>query len=365
MLAACTRPSGPIVIGLSGPFSQPRGASMLRAAQLAIAQINAKGGLRGRGGAAGASLKLTTVDDSGSENTAVRVAEQLSADPAIVAVVGHLSSDPSRAAVRVYGGATSPVVMVSPSASSPDLAGINPYFFRVCPSDLQHGPQLARFAWQTLAARRAGIIYLNNDYGRGVRRTFTTEFARLGGVVVEADPYVVTTQSLEPYLSRMRRAGGVDVLVLAAERPGAELALREMRALGMRWPVIGGDALTGIEAAGALAEGVHVSTAYLPDRQGERNATFVADYAGAYGGQRPDHRGAGTYDAIYLLARAIAAAGPGRRAVRDYLAQVGRGKPPFEGVTGTIVFDANGDVPGKQVVIGVVRGGRLLTEAGP
>ena len=198
-----------------------------------------------------------------------------------------------------------------------------------------------------------------------MRRTFTTEFARLGGVVVEADPYVVTTQSLEPYLSRMRRAGGVDVLVLAAERPGAELALREMRALGMRWPVIGGDALTGIEAAGALAEGVHVSTAYLPDRQGERNATFVADYAGAYGRQRPDHRGAGTYDAIYLLARAIAAAGPGRRAVRDYLAQVGRGKPPFEGVTGTIVFDINGDVPGKQVVIGVVRGGRLLTEAGP
>jgi len=363
MLAACTRPSGPIVIGLSGPFSQPRGASMLRAAQLAIDQINAKGGPRGRGGAGGGLLKLTAVDDSGSENTAVRVAEQLYADPAIVAVVGHLSSDPSRAAVRVYGAGTSPVVMVSPSASSPDLAGINPYFFRVCPSDLQHGPQLARFAWQTLAARRAGIIYLNNDYGRGVRRTFATEFARLGGVVVEADPYVVATQSLEPYLSRMRR-GGVEVLVLAAERPGAELALREMRALGIRWPVIGGDALTGIEAAGALAEGVHVSTAYLPDRQDERNATFVADYARAFRGQQPDHRGAGAYDAIYLLTRAIAAAGPGRRALRDYLAQVGHRKPPFEGVTGTIVFDANGDVPGKQVVIGVVRSGRLVTETG-
>src|SRR5207249_9981567 len=179
----------------------------------------------------------------------------------VVAVVGHLSSDPSKAAARIYGGGATPLVMVSPSASNPDLGGINPYFFRICPSDLQHGTELARFAWQTLAARRAGIIYLNNDYGGGVGRNGATEFARLGGVVVEADPYVVTTQSLEPYLSRMRRAGGVDVLVLAAERPGAELALREMRALGMRWPVIGGDALTGIEAAGALAEGVHVSTA--------------------------------------------------------------------------------------------------------
>src|SRR2546429_620048 len=115
----------------------------------------------------------------------------------------------------------------------------------------------------------------------------------------------------------MRQAGGVDVLVLAAERPGAELALREMRALGIRWPVIGGDALTGIEADSGLAEGIHVSSAYLPDRRDERNATFVADYARAYQGQRPDHRGAGAYDVIYLLARALDAAGPTRSAIRD------------------------------------------------
>ena len=357
VLAACSRPGGPLVIGLAGPFSQPRGASMLRAAQLAVDQINARGGVRGR------LLKLRPVDDSGSENTALRVAEQLYADPAVVAVVGHLSSDPSKAALRVYGAGRTPLVMVSPSASNPDLAGINPYFFRICPSDVQHGPQLARFAWQTLAARRAGIIYVNNDYGRGVRRAFDAEFARLGGVVVEADPYVPETRSLEPYLSRMRQAGGIDVLLLAAERPGAELALREMQALRLGWPVIGGDALTGIEADGALVEGVHVSSAYLPDRPDEGNVAFVADYARAYPGQRPDHRGAGAYDAVRLLARAITEAGGGRQAIRDYLAKVGRGKAPFEGVTGTVAFDTNGDVPGKHVVIGVIRGGRLVAEA--
>src|SRR5437899_8013351 len=87
-------------------------------------------------------------------------------------------------------------------------------------------------------------------------------------------------------------------------------------------------------------------------------------YARAYPGQRPDHRGAGAYDAVHLLARAIAEAGAGRQAIRDYLAKVGRGKPPFEGVTGTVAFDTNGDVPGKQVVIGVIRGGRLVSESG-
>ena len=355
-LAACSRPTGSIAIGLAGPFSQPRGASMLRAAQLAVNEINAKRGIRGR------KLELRIVDDSGTEDTAVRVAEQLYADPAIVAVVGHLSSGTSLAAARVYGGGVTPVAMISPSASSPDLSGIGPYVFRVCPSDLQHGPQLARFAWQTLGARRAGIIYLNSDYGRGVRGTFAAEFARLGGTVLEADPYIPATSSLEPYLSRMRRAGA-DVLLLAAERPGAELALREMRSLGLRWPVLGGDALTGIEADAALAEGLRLSSAYLPDRRDERNVAFVAEYGRAFPGQRPDHRGAGTYDSVLLLARAIDRAGAERRAIRDYLARVGRGQPPFEGVTGTIVFDGNGDAAGKTAVIGIVRNGRLVTEA--
>src|SRR5256885_567729 len=153
--------------------------------------------------------------------------------------------------------------MISPSASSPGLWGMSPYVFRVCRGDLNRGPELARFAWPPLGARRAGIIYLNNDYGRGVRRTFAAEFARLGGTVLESDPYIPATASLEPYLSRMRR-GGADVLLLAAERPGAELALREMRSLGLRWPVLGGDALTGIEAGRGPPGGLGVAAAHPP-----------------------------------------------------------------------------------------------------
>ena len=329
---------------------------MRQAAELAVAEINAKGGVKGR------PLKLRVADDSGREDTAVRVAEELYRDPDVVAVVGHLTSGTTIAAARVYGGGTSPVPVISPSASSPDLSWINPYFFRVCPSDLSHGPELARFARQSLGAKRAGIVYINNDYGRGIRKTFAGEFTRLGGVVVEADPYVPATPSLEPYLSRMRRSG-TDVLVLATERPGAELALREMQTLGVRWPVIGGDALTGIEADGPLAAGVHVSSAYLPDRPDERNRDFVATYARAYQGQRPDHRGAGAYDIVRLLARAIqAGGGPDRQAIRNYLVKVGRGRPAFDGVTGAIVFDERGDVAGKTVTIGVVEDGRLVTE---
>src|SRR5439155_1224508 len=212
-LAACSQETGPIIIGVAGPFSQPRGVAMRQAAELAAAEINAKGGVKGR------PLRLRVADDSGREDTAVRVAEDLYREPDLVAVVGHLTSGTTIAAARVYGGGASPVPVISPSASSPDLSGINPYFFRVCPTDLSHGPELARFARQSLAAKRAGILYINNDYGRGIRKTFAAEFTRLGGVIVEADPYVPATPSLEPYLSHMR-LGGADVLVLATARPG-------------------------------------------------------------------------------------------------------------------------------------------------
>jgi branched-chain amino acid transport system substrate-binding protein len=357
-LAACSggTSGGPIVIGLAGPFSQPRGTSMRQAAELAVREINGRGGVRGR------QLALRIVDDSARPDVAIRVAQQLADDPALVAVLGHLTSGTSLAASRVYASARRPVVMISPSASSPDLSGVNPYTFRVCPTDLSHGAQLARFARGTLGANSAGVVFVDDDYGRGLRLSFAAEFRKLGGTVVEEDPVLSGTSSFEPYLTRLARHGGVDVLMLATERGGGELALREMAQMGVRWPAIGGDALTGIEGAGTAA-GVRVSSAYLPDRPGDRNAEFIAAYARAYPGERPDHRGAAAYDIIHLLARVIEDSGAGRQAIRDRLARTGSDLAAFEGVTGSIAFDARGDVPAKSVVIGVVRGGRLVTEA--
>jgi branched-chain amino acid transport system substrate-binding protein len=359
-LTACSGGSsrGPIVLGLAGPFSQPRGVSLQHAAELAVKEINARGGIRGR------PLALRIMDDSGRPEVAIRIAQQLADDPAVVAVVGHLTSSASLAAGRVYWEARRPLVMISPSASSPDLSGVNPYMFRVCPSDVSHGTQLARYARQLLSAQRVGVIYLNDDYGRGLRLSFTAEFKRLGGEIVEADPMLSATPTLEPYLSRLRQKGGIDALMLATDRGGAELALREMGRMGVHWTPLGGDALSGIEKNGPLAEGVRMSAAYLVDQSGERNAQFVGAYARAYPGERPDHRGASAYDIVQLLASVLTKSGTDRRAIRDRVARVGGDLPAFEGVTGTIAFDARGDVPAKPVVIGTVRDGQLITEPG-
>jgi branched-chain amino acid transport system substrate-binding protein len=352
VVAACGGGSEPIVIGLAGPLSQDRGLSMRRAAELAVREINERGGVRGR------QIALRMLDDSANNDLAVRVARQLADDPTVVAVIGHLTSGQTLAAAPVYNGAERPVVQISPSASSPEVTRAGPYTFRVCPSDDSHGRQLAQWARQRLNARRAGIIYLNSDYGRGIRAQFATEFRKRGAVIVSEDPYLYDPTPFPPYVTRLRRQG-VDLVMIAGERPGAIQILEEMRRQGWRVPVIGGDALTGIQES-PLAEGVRYSSPYLSDLPNERNRAFVAAYEAAYNGTRPDHRGAGAYDIIYLLARTISETGTSRRAIRDYLAEVGKSTPAFEGVTGTIAFNDDGDVPEKPVVVGEVRGGRVI-----
>ncbi len=155
--------------------------------------------------------------------------------------------------------------------------------------------------------------------------------------------------------------GGAEALFIAGTRPGAERMLRTLDSMGGRPVIVGGDAISGIEASDIDVEGIVISSAYLPDRPGARNEAFVAAYRRAYGDRPLDHRGAGAYDIVHLLARAFDEVGTDRRAVRDYLSGVGSRTPPYDGVTGRIAFNTNGDVMGKSVVIGVVRNKRLVT----
>lgn len=353
----CRQSDDTIVIGIAGPFSEARGKSMLLAARLAVQEVNDSHILGNR------TLVLDSLDDSASTSRAILVAQRLRDDPRVRAVVGHLTSGTTIAAADIYNSVT-PVVELSPSASSPDLSGKGPYTFRVCATDLVHGNVLARFAQQQLGARFASIVYLNDDYGRGILGTFREEFTKLGGTIVSADPVMPSTiADLGPYLERIQRDGRSQVIMIAGDRVTGVAVLRQARARGITLPLIGGDALTGIQSEGAIAEGVMITSNYLPDKPGETNATFLRSYAAMSGGQVPDHRGAGAYDAIHLIAQAIRDGGSSRREIRDALARIGQDRPPYEGVTGRVTFDANGDVPDKSVLVGVVRGGRIVLAA--
>ncbi len=357
-LIACGGSAEPIRLGLAAPLGQARGTAMRIGAELAVTEINARGGIRGR------ALALVVEDDSARVDVAVRVAQQLYDTEGLVAVVGHLTSSATIAAAPVYGGGERPLVQLSPSASSPFVTNAGPYTFRVCPADGVHGVQLAAWAWDRIGARSLAIIYENDDYGRALRSIIAQSFTDRGGRVVTADPFIASLPVFEPYLRRLSARGGADALVIAGSRAGGEPVLHLLDSLGLDYPVLGADALAGMEGSG-IGEGTYISVAYLPDRASERNTAFVAAYRDAAGQRAPDHRAAGAYDAVHLLAQAIAAVGADRGRIRQYLAGVGQRTPPFEGVTGTIAFDANGDVTRTDVTIGVIRNRQLVTAPVP
>lgn len=353
---------GEVVIGVAGPINKPNGRSMKLAAQMAAAEINAGGGIGGR------PVRLVFADDSADASKAIEVARQLRGDPAVVAVVGHINSAASLKAATIYNAVNNdsvpgdPVLEISPASSSPQLTGAGEWTFRICPTDLEFSPALARWA-SRLGKRRAAVLYANDDYGQGVMATFSDAFTRAGGTVITSDPYLPEVyngpETLDPFLARAF-SRGADALVIGGQAPEGLKIIAAARRLGFTGPILGADGLTGVKDGGPVADGVFVSSAFLADRPTEKAQRFVQAYRQRYN-EVPDHRGAMTYDVLYLLKDAIEHAGTNRQAVRDYVAGIGIGHPKFEGVTGTIQFDGNGDVVGKEVSVGVVRNGQLVT----
>jgi branched-chain amino acid transport system substrate-binding protein len=331
---------------------------MKRAAELAVEEINAAGGIQGR------PLELVQRDDYADADSAVFVATDLY-EAGVSAVIGHLFSGTTLAAAPVYNGGSDPVAAISPSSSSPDLSTAGEYTFRICPSDLAHGVALARWIHDTLRLRRGAVLYLNDQYGRGVRQTFVRDFTRRGGEVVSVDPYLGETPDVGAYLDRLAKLAGVEFLVVAGNRNEAEEILRQVRTRGLQMTVLGGDGLEGIEDAGAIADGVSFSSAYLPTLDTPSNRAFLQAYRKKFpAAGLPNQPAAATYDAVYLLREVIARSGPRREAVRRELARVGSGSPAFKGVTGTVAFDGRGDVPNQAVYIGIVQDGAVRLAGG-
>jgi branched-chain amino acid transport system substrate-binding protein len=353
LLLACSSSGNPIRIGLAGALSDPVGLPMKRAAELAVEQINSDGGIGGR------AVELVERDDYADPDSAVFVATDLY-EMGVSAVIGHLFSSTTLAAAPVYNGGQNPVAAISPSSSSPDVTTAGDYTFRICPSDLSHGVALARWVHDTLRLDRGALLYLNNQYGRGVRQMFVREFSRRGGTLLSTDPYLGDSPDVGPYLDRLAKLGGAQFLVIAGNRGEGEEILRQARQRGLRMPILGGDGLEGIEEAGAIADGLYLSSAYLPTIASPANRAFLQAYHKKFpSAGLPNQPAAATYDAVYLLRQVIARAGPDREAIRRELAKVGSGAPSFKGVTGTVAFDARGDVPNQPVYIGVIHDGAV------
>ena len=355
---ACSAEGGPVRIGLAGPLSDSVGAPMRRAVELAVEQANRSGGINGR------MIELIARDDFGDPDSAVQVAEALQS-AGVVAVIGHVNSGSTLAAAPVYNDSRHPVVEISPSSTAPEVTDAGAYTFRVCPSDLQFGAALARFAAERLGFHHGTVLYLNDDYGRGLRQAFTRSFSELGGIIDETDPYLGADPDVGPYIERLIRRKTSEFIFLGGNQSEGVAALRAAANRKLSIPLMGGDGLEGLEKTGRLAEGAYIANGYLASFPSPTNREFVRVYADRYpGAAPPSQAAAAAYDIIFLLRRVIAQTGTDRTRIRDGLAAVGQGSAAYEGVTGEIAFDDHGDVPKQRVVIGQVRNGAVIAVEG-
>jgi branched-chain amino acid transport system substrate-binding protein len=347
---ACAGPGddgGTIRIGIAADLKRPNMQTVFRGVELAIEQLNAEGNGR----------RFELAKPPAGASSAVEIAAALRDDPRVVAVVGPADSRSSRESAPILGdelgGGRRALAAVSPTSTSISLTGISPWLFRVCPSDAASSRAAARYVLDSLGFRRAIIMYRNDSYGRGWSAAFTEAYSAGGGTVLERDPHVADMGEWRAYAGVVKLTRPEIVLF-----PGspADLAgfVRALRAIDADTPVLGGDAISELEAKAAEFAGVRYIAFFQASRARSAEAkAFVSAFTKKYG-VAAEQRSALAYDATMLIGRAALEVGADRGRVRDYLASVGSSRPPMTGVTGPIAFDDQHDVVDKPVVIATV-----------
>ena len=347
-LAACAATNEPYVVGAVGPWKQGYGLQNLQGVQLAAEEINRAGGIDGH------AFKVITRDDAGDGPQAARIAQEFVGNESISAVIGHVNSSGMLAAAPIYDGE---LAAVATSATSPDLSGISSWVFRVISSDSLNGIALAnfasRFGQRGPTSVSVAVLYENNTYGRGLADSFRRSFH---GDILSLDPINADLPTAEPYIAFLKTRKPKIVFVAGRVASGLKI-LQEAKRQGFNPIFVGGDGWQGILEDTATSEGTYIGMSFTPEDPSPRARTFVAAFKKKFNSV-PDAHAALAYDATYLIAQALKAKGPDRRAVRDYLRSLNR-ETAYAGLTGPAYFEDTGDPVGMRFRVLRVRNGLL------
>jgi branched-chain amino acid transport system substrate-binding protein len=332
-LLACRAPAKAYVIGVV------LGGEGEHAARLALARVNAAGGINGR------PLEIRTVSGRWSTGAqqALIAAESLAADPRVLAVIGHANSSASLAGSQVYNERH--VVQIAPTTTAPLYDRAGPYSFRLVPSDTYQ----ARFLAETARAQvggRVAVFYVNDDYGRSLHALMISALAEKGvrpvfdGGYVEGD----TTNGAPDLITGLEQAkpnllvwiGRAPEFMRVSSRLHEKLpALEVLASDGFGGPPLEGDS-TGRFDRVRYVRLVNVATTDT------MFASVRAEYRKLGLGEISD-QAALSFDAVMLLVAAIREVGADRERIRSWLFGLGRDRPAYLGITGPVAFPRPGD----------------------
>jgi len=353
-----------VKIGIGAPLTQgsvAQGQGIERGVKLALKQASESVEAK----ELGITFEGVTGDDQGDPKTGVTVANQFASDPSLLGVVGHLNSGVTIPASKIYNEAKLPVI--SPAATNPALTtqGFN-NVFRTCTIDSVQGPSGADAMYGAeVGAKTAVVIDDSTPYGEGLCDEFAKQFEAVGGKVVFREKTSDKDSDFNA-LSTKIKAANPDIVYYGGTYNAGALLSKQMSGAGVTTPMMGGDGLydpeyinlAGVESDGDMCTSVGLPLDKLPNGQA---------FADAYKVEYPENEigayDAYSYDAADTLVRAIlkvakeqGAAALQSPAGRDaIIAAVAA--TDFEGVTGTVKFDANGDTLNKAITVYKVQNG--------
>ena len=337
--------SDTITIGASLPMTGSvalNGEMILEGIQMAVDECNEAGGIDGK------EVVIDAQDDQAEPNQAASVANMMSADEKIVAIIGSLKSSCTLAAAPIYEEAG--VVALSPDSSSPEVTNAGEYIFRIKNSDVVLAQTMAKGAISDGHTKFA-ILYENNDYGAGVLEQSQIAIEEAGCEIVCTESILTGEQTdFSSIISKIRESGA-DAILMGVDYNESGLVMKQMKDAGLDLPRYATDGLftdAFIEVGGEAADGTTVLTSFITSDQSENVQNFIKKYQEKYDGEMPSIFQAEGYDCGKIVIEAIENAGTDRKAIRDYMATMS-----YQGVTGDCTFDENGDVniPLKRCIV--------------
>ena len=347
-----------VQIAAEGPFTGDEasiGAGALQAIQLAVKDMNAKGGIHGT------QIQLLTWDDQHSPQTAATLQAQGISDPTVLGIIGPMNSGVVLGTIQGLQGANPPLPFVSESASNPKVTEIgDSVAHRVNARDDAQGPADAKFLIEK-GAKKVYLLDARSDYSTGLRDQVVTYLqANAPTIQIQKDSTNHGQVDFSTLVTKIKSFGadwvyfadeGPEVAPLVLQLKGAGLTIGQninfLGSDGTQDPSIiskSQNAYVGAYATNVTASPIGVSTA----------ANFVTSFKAAYGQDSVPKAGpflGSAYEATQVLLQAIdkAPVNDGKISRSDVISQLASGT--FDTIFGSVKFDAKGDVAGGGIYV--------------
>jgi branched-chain amino acid transport system substrate-binding protein len=341
-----------IKIAVAGPItgsSAAVGEQMRRGAEMAVADINAKGGILGQ------KLALQVGDDACDPKQAVAVANRFSVS-GVLFVAGHYCSSTSIPASAVY--ADSGIIEISPASTNPaytDDAAKKGWtnIFRVCGRDDAQGKVAGVYIADHFKGKPVAIIDDKTTYGAGLANETRKALHAAGVTEVLNESINQGDKDFSALVSKMKQAN-VGVIYFGGYYTEAGLIVRQAKEQGLSAPLVGGDGLVSTDfwkIAGDAGAGTLMT--FSPDpRNNPTAAPIVAEFRQQ--GYEPEGYTLYTYATVQAFAQAVVAANSVKLDAIAKALHAGK----FDTVLGTFGFDAKGDIIGPGYVLFVWKDGK-------